>query len=87
MMSRTPHPLRQLQYAAHLSIDEAFSPLAADSEKIVLRHATLDRDGVPRLTRLGVAMAVLDLEAMLVRVEPRVAAPIGAAIVKAGTLG
>jgi hypothetical protein len=63
--------LRRIQYAANLDIDRVMDPLAAEAERLIMRHS---EDGkVTRRTKRRVLEA---LDVLLARAEPEIAAGI-----------
>lgn len=81
------HPLRVLIYRRHLAIDRAFVPLADAAEAAILRHAAIGADGVPRLTALGAALALGDVERAMAGGRTARAGVVVATQADAGRLG
>ncbi len=63
--------LRRIQYAANLDIDRVMDPLAAEAERLILRHA---EDG--RVTRQTKRRVLEALDVLLAQAEPGIAAGI-----------
>ena len=81
------HPLRSLIHRSHAATDREWRPLADGAEAAVLRHATVGGNGVPRLTAMGAALVLAEVDAALRRARPARAAVVSAAQVEAARLG
>lgn len=64
-MARAIHPLRQRVYRGNIALDAPWFRIAAAAEVAILRRAVVGPDGVPRLTALGAALALGDVERLL----------------------